>query len=488
MLSACLAGALIVVASLLLGAAVMAIAGRPRHSAAVPATGLSALLVICGVGVKLPGHAVTAAIVTGVVLIGCFVVFDRIGEASGAVRVGAIIALLGAALVAAIPFMTSGRIGILGQGLVNDDMASHLLFTEWVSTHAGPTPDLIKDGYPLGPHAIVAATAKVSGASLIESFAGLTGAIAALLALTAYGALPGVREWLRVPAAVLAASPYLAAAYLAQGAFKEPMLALALLGFALALPAVRPAWSSRGGSAGYQTASDRYPPGARAAIPLGVIAAGTIYNYSFPGLAWLLGTALVWMLLIAWRERDRVTSFLASLRVGERLRGARAAIVLPVAIAVIAALPEVFRLASFSSFEAFNPQGTGPTVGFGNLRQPLNPLEAFGIWPSGEFRITPANSTTPEIAFYLGGLLALVAFAWGIGRALSRRESALPSALTAATVVYLASMSLFTTYTEAKALAIGAPLIILFALRGLLSAGSIEDEDARSEPAPWWPP
>ena len=39
--------------------------------------------------------------------------------------------------------------------------------------------------------------------------------------------------------------------------------------------------------------------------------------------------------------------------------------------------------------------------------QPLNPLEAFGIWPSGEFRITPANSTTPEIAFYLGALLAL---------------------------------------------------------------------------------
>jgi hypothetical protein len=491
MLSALLAGALIVVASLLLGAAVMAIAGLPRHSAAVPATGLSALLVICGVAVKLPGHAVTAAVVTGVALVGCFVIFGRGGEPAGRVRAGAIVALLGAALVAAIPFATSGRIGILGQGLVNDDMASHLLFTEWVSTHAGPTPDLIKDGYPLGPHAIVAATAKVSGASLIEGFAGLTGGIAALLALTAYGALPGVREWLRVPAAVLAASPYLAAAYLAQGAFKEPMLALALLGFALALPAVRPAWSSRAGSPGYQTASDRYPPGARAAIPLGVIAAGTIYNYSFPGLAWLLGTALVWILLIAWRERDRVTSFLASLRVGERLRGARAAIVLPVAIAVIAALPEVFRLASFSSFEAFNPQGTGPTVGFGNLRQPLNPLEAFGIWPSGEFRITPANSTTPEIAFYLGGLLALVAFAWGIGRALSRRESALPSALIAATVVYLAALALGTPYTQAKALAIGSPAIMLIALRGLLSADPVPGEEGdvpEGGGAGWWPP
>jgi hypothetical protein len=491
MFSALLAGALIVGASLLLGSAVMAIAGLPRHSAVVPAAGLSALLVICGIAVKLPGHAVTAAVAVGLALIGCFVVFARSQAPAGTVRIGAIVAVVGAALVVAIPFATSGRVGILGQGLVNDDMASHLLFTEWISSHAGPTPDLIKDGYPLGPHAIVAATAKVSGASLIESFAGLTGAIGVLLALTAYGALGGIRGSLRVPAAVLAASPYLAAAYLAQGAFKEPMLALALVGFALALPAVRPAWSLRAGSGSYQSGSGGERPGARTAIPLGVIAAGTIYNYSFPGLAWLLGAAIVWMLLIAIREREGARSLLASLRLRERLRGARSALAIGIGIPVVAALPEVFRLASFSSFKAFNPSGTGPTVGFGNLRQPLNPLEAFGIWPSGEFRITPANSTTPEIAFYLGALLALLAFAWGLGRALSRRESALPSALLAATVLYLASLALGTPYTQAKALAIAAPLIMLIALRGLLSADSLAGEEAdvpEAGGAAWWPP
>ena len=172
MLSALLAGALIVVASLLLGSAVMAVAGLPRHSPVAPAAGLSALLVVCGVAVKLPGHAVTAAVVVGVSLVGCFIVFGRTTAPAGRFRIGAIVAVVGAALVVAIPFATSGRVGILGQGLVNDDMASHLLFTEWISSHAGPTPDLIKDGYPLGPHAIVAATAKVSGASLIEGFAG----------------------------------------------------------------------------------------------------------------------------------------------------------------------------------------------------------------------------------------------------------------------------------------------------------------------------
>jgi hypothetical protein len=482
MLSACLAGALILVASLLLGAAIMALSGRPRHSPVGPAAGLSALLVICGVAVKLPGHATTAAVATGLALVGAFAVFGRAREPVVPIRWEAILVVAGAALVAAIPFLTSGRIGILGQGLVNDDMASHLLFTEWVDTHAGPTPDLIKDGYPLGPHAIVAASAKVSGASLIEGFAGLTGAIAALLGLTAYGALPGVRAWLRVPAAILAASPYLAAAYLAQGAFKEPMLALALLGFALGLPALGPAWSRGEGAGGWLV------------VPLGVIAAGTVYNYSFPGLAWLLGAAIVWMLVIAIRERDRAQSFVAGLRLGERMRNARLAIVIALALPIVAAIPEIFRLANFSSFKAFNPQGTGPTVGFGNLRQPLNPLEAFGIWPSGEFRIAPQNATTPEIAFYLGGLLALAAFAWGLGRALARRESALPSALLAASLVYLGALALGTPYTQAKALAIGAPLVILITLRGLLSADSLEGEQSNAAGAgaggiaAWWPP
>jgi hypothetical protein len=478
MLSALLAGALIVAASLLLGAAIMTIAGLPRHSAAGPATGISALLVICGIAIKLPGHAATAAVAVGLALIGCFVVFGRARVPAGTVRIGAVVVVVGAALVAAIPFATSGRIGILGQGLVNDDMASHLLFTEWITTHAGPTPDLIKGGYPLGPHAIVAATTKASGASFVEGFAGLTGAIAVLLALTAYGALRGVRGWLRVPGAVLAASPYLTAAYLSQGAFKEPLLGLALLGFTLALPPLLPLWS-------------RGPGSARAVIPLGVIAAGTIYNYSFPGLAWLLGATVVWLLVIAIRERDDARSLIAGLRLRERLRGARSAIALGIAIPVVAALPEVFRLASFSSFKAFNPQGTGPTVGFGNLRQPLNPLEAFGIWPSGEFRITPANSTTPEIAFYLGGLLALAAFAWGLGRALSRRESALPSGLAAATLVYLVALAVGTPYTQAKCLAIGAPLIMLISIRGLLSAEAVEGEEAAAREgagASWWPP
>ena len=475
MLSAILAGALIVVASLLLGAAIMVAAGRSRHSAAGPAAGISALLVICGIAIKLPGHGVTAAVVTGVALVASFVVLERSRAPLGTVRVGAFVAVLGAALVVAIPFATSGRVGILGQGLINDDMASHLLFAEWVDTREGPAPDLIDGGYPLGPHAVVSAASKASGADLVESFAGLTGAIAVLAALTAYGALGGVRGLFRGPAAVLCALPYLGAAYLAQGAFKEPLLGLALVGFALSLPPLRAAWSG----------NERLPW--TAALPAGAIAAGTIYNYSFPGLAWLILAVAAWALIVALWERGARDG----LQLGARLRAFRPVLLAGVGITVLCAVPELIRLAQFADFEAFSPEGKGPSVGFGNLRQPLNPLESFGVWPSSEFRIAPKNSSTPEFAFYLGGLLGLTAAAWGLGRALARREAALPAAFAAGALGYLVALAAGTPYTEAKALAVLAPVAMLISLRGLFAADSVEGEEPAADgdgEAAWWPP
>jgi hypothetical protein len=489
MIQAILAAAIITAASLVCGQALMLASGRRGFSPVAPALGLSALLVVCGVAVKLPGHGVSAAIAaalaTGVA--GWFLWRDRRRDDAGlgAVSPWAIAAALLAALVVAIPFLTSGRVGILGQGLVNDDMASHLLFTEWVDTREGPTPDLIEDGYPLGPHAIVSAASKATGADLIEAFAGLTGAIAVLAALTAYGALGGLRPWLRVPASALAALPYLGAAYLAQGAFKEPMLALALVGFALSLPALRECWW------GYSpTIASTVAGGGRSwlkgqvrlAIPGGVIAAGTIYNYSFPGLAWLVVALAAWALIVALHERNERQG----LQLRSRLRWARPVLIAGVVIPVALAVPELVRIVSFAGFEAFSPSGTEGNTGFGNLRQALNPLEALGVWPSSEFRIAPQNSDTPVLAFYLGGLLALAALAWGVGRAVARREAALPAALVAGAAGYLVALAVGTPYTSAKALAILAPVVMLVALRGLLSAEPVEGEGDKEED--WWPP
>ena len=354
MLSALFAGALIAGGSLVCGQAVMALSGRERFSPVAPAAGLSVLLVVCGIAVKLPGHGTTAAVAAALVIgAAVWVLLPGRGDL-GQVRWGAVAAALIAAIAVSIPFAVSGRVGILGQGLINDDMASHLLFTEWIDTRAGPTPDLIEDGYPLGPHAIVSAVSNGTGVSLVDAFAGLSGAIAVLAALTAYGALGGVRAWLRAPAAVLAALPYLAAAYLAQGAFKEPMLALALVGFALSLPALRECW--RGYSPTIAaTFDDRGRRWMRSqallALPGGVIAAGTIYNYSFPGLAWLALAAIAWALITAWHERGRREG----MQLRNRVKWATPVIVAGVAIPVIAALPELIRIRQLRRVRGVQP-------------------------------------------------------------------------------------------------------------------------------------
>ena len=64
--------------------------------------------------------------------------------------------------------------GILGVGLVNDDMASHLIIADYVTDPAGTVPSFVKGGYPIGPHAVVAAVATGTGVGLVEAFAGLT--------------------------------------------------------------------------------------------------------------------------------------------------------------------------------------------------------------------------------------------------------------------------------------------------------------------------
>ncbi len=437
MLAAYLTGALIAAAALASGQAAMALCGRDKASPLAPALGLALLVIAANLAIKLPGRVTTAWIALAVlVAAGAGVLIWRGREGRlGRFVPPAVLAALLAGFVVSIPFLVNGRVGPLGQGLINDDMASHLLFTDWVATHAGRTPDLISDGYPLGPHALVAAVAKPTGASYVEVFAGLTLALAALAAITAYAALDVVRPLYRVPAAVLAALPYLVAAWLAQGAFKEPMLALFVLGTALGLRELE---------------EDSSP--LSVAIPLGLIGAGTLYAYSFPGLVWLLGTGVVWALL-AWRER-----------LGDALRNGGIA----AAVVVLAAIPELGRLRDFVSFGAFDPEGSGPKVGLGNLRHALNPLEGLSVWPASDFRLGASDASVPEPALYLGGLLAAAALAWGVFALWNRRQSWLGAALIAAAGIYVGARIGGTPYTSAKALVILAAVAMPVALRGLL--------------------
>ena len=463
MIGAIGSGAAIVAASLLIGNAVLALCGRPRLTAVAPALGISILLIVCGITVRLPGRGVTAAAFMAVLSLVAAVICVRRRSDLPSPEWSAVVVVLGAALATSIPFAVNGRMGILGQGLTNDDMASHLLFSEWLATGAGATPELIRDGYPLGPHALVAAATELTGSGFIEVFAGLTGAIAVLLALTAFSALPRVPGLFRAAAAILVAFSYLSAAYLAQGAFKEPLLALALIGFSLSLPGIRSALSQ----------------GTRAtvlaAVPAGLISAGTVYNYSFPGPSWLVAAAAAWLVLVAWEGRGQR----GGLDLSGRLRRSATAAWTVVGITIVACIPEALSLLDFTGFRALNPTGPGDRVGYGNLRQPLSPLQALGVWPSSEFRIAPENASMPAVAFYLGSFLGALALGIGLRRCRQRGEQLLPAVLIAGVVGYLVALALGTPYTQAKALAIIAPVVMLIALRGFLRAGPLAGESSQ---------
>ncbi len=91
-----------------------------------------------------------------------------------------------------------------------------------------------------------------------------------LTGLTALAELGDVSRLARWLVAVLAGIPYLAAAFYAESAFKEPILSLLLVGLVLVLEPVRRQRFAR--------------PGA-SLVPAGVLVAGVIYDYSYPGLA-----------------------------------------------------------------------------------------------------------------------------------------------------------------------------------------------------------
>ena len=158
----------------------------------------------------------------------------RVGGRREAAAVGIPVVVI-TVLAASLPFAIAGFVGILGVGLVNDDMASHLIIADYVSDYSGVVPSFIKGGYPIGPHAVVAAVSSGTGAGPVDVFAGFTMALAPLFGLLGIGLLGKMSRPRLIVGASLVALSYLGAAYLTQGAFKEPLQAMLLIGFAVAL-------------------------------------------------------------------------------------------------------------------------------------------------------------------------------------------------------------------------------------------------------------
>lgn len=422
--------------SLAVGQAGLALCGVRRLSWLAPAVGLALLSALSWGTVRLPGHGLTALVILFAVFVAAILVLrgrSYDGAAEGELSTGLIVALL-ALLAASLPFAVEGHFGILGTGF-NPDMSQHLLATDRLAD--GHSSQLLDQGYPLGPHAIVVA---VHGGGIVQGFDGLTIAIAVIASLTALAAFDSAPRPYRVAGALVVGLTYMAASYLAQGSFKETMQALFVLAFVLALrEAARPEM---------RELPLRF-------VPAGLIAVGSVYAYSYPGLVWLIAAAAIWLAVELLRGRFEAASLGSA--PWRALGLGLLAFAIPVA-------PEVGRMVEFRRFETFDPDGPG----LGNLFDPISPFEALGIWPSGDFRLSPGDGAVPAVGYYLGAAFATLLLLYGLVLCWRRRETAVLAGVAAVIAVYAIAELVGTPYTAAKAIAIAAPVAVLVILLPLL--------------------
>lgn len=413
-----------------------------------PVTGLALLLALTTLTVQLPGRATTAAVATALAtgVAAAYLVRVRV-RVPRAAALGALLAGLGAAAVTTLPFLSAGHLGIPGQSL-NNDTAVHVLWADGLRSASMARLYPSNPGYPLGPHSLVAAIAQGCGMSTADVLVGLLVATVVLLAFTAFGVLRCVPLALRVPSATFCAVSYLTAAWFAQGAFKEPMMALLLLGFGLAVAAAL--------AQGTRLL-------ARSLVPAALIAAASLLTYSYLAAAWFGVAVLLAVALAALDRRPAPAAVLAG------VRSATVPLVVGLAVAVAATAAEIPRILRYLGAVGASPaEGAGGigVTNLGNLAAPLRRSEALPIWPSGDFRFPP-----PESAFLYHELkaLAIIALVGGGPFLLARRRDVgLMAAAGAGVVVWALSDRGQSPYVTAKSLAILSPLIALVILRALL--------------------
>ncbi|MGH2954574.1 MAG: hypothetical protein ACRDK9_11285 [Solirubrobacterales bacterium] len=437
----------ILLASLLLGRAILAVLGWPRPAYLSGAVGFATLVAIAPFVVRLPGRATTAAVLLGALLVAAAITVARVAEPKTgpprpvwAVPLAVTLMVIAAA---STPFLFQDHTGILGEGIYTNDHAAQLYWSEWLQSGFGREPSAVRFGYPIGPQALTVVAAEVTGTDLVSAFNGLLLAIPALTALAALGALGDLPPVRRTLVAGLCALPYLAASFLAQSAFKETAMALFVLALAVALSALAA-----------QRASIR-----AVAVVVLLLAAGSVFTYSIPGLAWFALAIPVWLGLEELAGRSQIDLGRArAVLVRHRVALTAGAVALAAVIAV-----------SFGPAREFVERIDDVQQSAGRLSSPVFPGEALGIWPEGDFRIVRGEvaGALPAVA------LAALAIAVGGFALLRRRELALPAVLATGGVVYVGARYFAEIHVEAKALAVIAPLAALVTLRGLFVPGSL---------------
>jgi hypothetical protein len=339
------------------------------------------------------------------------------------------------------PVIASGSPTLAGY-IKLDDTATWLAMTDRLIEHGRGLQGLgassyyatlkynLAGGYPIGAFIPFGTAQKLSGGDLawvFQPYLSLTAALASLSLWEVLGTLVRGRA-LRALAVFLAAQPALLYGYALWGGVKElAAAALIALAAALAPGALRPG------------------PPARAVFPLALTAAAIVAVLSPGGALWL-GPLLLALLLIAHR------------RFGSRGAAIRAAL--------FAAALAVLTIPVWSA--GIVPPTSKPLVGSngeGNLLGPLDPLQALGIWPAGDFRVDPSATVLTAVLVGLGALAAALGL-WSAWRGRALRPLLYASALLSCGAILV----LGSPWAGGKALATASPIALSLAVAGALWA------------------
>jgi len=426
---------IILAASIAVGRALTRALGWRETTWLEGVVGLAALVLVGSFTVRAFDGADATAIVLGALIAASLLYLRGRVLTLEDVRVAAGPILIAAA-IASLPLLANERIGILGVG-INNDLASHLLWAEWLQDQVDQQPVSLLNGYPVGHHSIAATLGHVFGFEMTNAVVGLLIAVASLTAVTALAVLRDLSGGRRLIGAALVALPYMTASALAVGGFKETTMGLLLLGFVLALAKL-----------------ERDYPGDRALlVSLAVIAAGTMSVYSYPGLYWLIAAAgllaAVGVVRAFWAEN-----------LGAEIHRALPVVLIPGVVFVVIGVTEITRARRFWDISGVDKVIEGDS----KLREAVSPLEALGAWPDADFL---AGTAGPP-AWALFGALGVAALAVAVPWWIRNRRLAVPLGVLGALVIYLGTLATAGLYVQGKALAVPASLVMLLIARPLL--------------------
>src|SRR4051794_26392987 len=298
----------------------------------------------------------------------------------------AVAAAAGVYAVFGAPVFLSGDPTFAGYGVLGDT-SIHFVLIDRLMEHGRNVSDLapssyrsalegyFNTAYPTGSHTALGAARPLVGQDVAWVFQPYLAFMAALTAAVMYeiAATAFVPRFARGAIAFVAAQPALIFAYSLQGSIKEIATVWVLALLVALVPLL---------VAGRVAGLRRLLP-----LALAIVAGLEILGLAIaPWLGPLLLASLVALLWARGRPGLRTTAIEAALLA---------------AVAAVLAFPVLARSRTFVS--ATKGVVTAPQE-FGNLFAPLHKAQAFGVWPSGDYRVTPDPGDF-EVTYVLIGIV-----------------------------------------------------------------------------------